>query len=50
VDLDGVVTREKLGFDFEALLAQFNVLLFRAESGDSSTSRLFSAREATLRE
>jgi len=50
VDLDGVAAREKLGFDFGALLSQFNVLLSRAESGDSSTSRSFVAREATLRE
>jgi len=50
VDLDGAAAREKLGFDFEALLAQFNVLFSRAESGDSSTARSFAAREATLRE
>jgi len=50
VDLDEVAAREKLGFDFRALLAQFNVLLSRAESRDSSKARLFGAREATLRE
>ena len=49
VDLDDAVAREKLGFDFRELLAQFNVLLSRAESGDSSTARSFAAREATLR-
>jgi len=50
VDLDEAAAREKLGFDFGALLAQFNVLLSRAESGDSSTAHSFVAREATLRE
>jgi len=50
VDLDGAAAREKLGFDFGGLLAQFNVLLSKAESGDSSTARSFAARKATLRE
>ena len=50
VDLDEAVVRERLGFHFGALLARFNVLLSRAESGDSSIARSFAAREATLRE
>ena len=50
VDLDEAAAREKLGFDFRPLLAQFNVLLSRAESGDSSTTRSFATREATLGE
>jgi len=50
VDLDEVVARERLGFNFGALLAQFNALLSRAESGDSSLAHSFAACEATLRE
>jgi len=50
VDLDGAAAKEKLGFDFGALLAQFNILLSRDEFGGSSTTRSFATREATLRE
>ena len=42
-DLDEVAAKERLGFDFGALLAQFNALLSRAESGDSSLARSFVA-------
>jgi len=50
VDLDEAAAKERLGFDFGALLAQFHASLSRAESGDSSLARSFAAREATLRE
>jgi len=49
-DLDEATARERLGFNFGALLAEFIVLLSRAESRDSSLARSFAAREATLRE
>jgi len=49
-DLNEAAARERLGFNFGALLAQFHVLPSRAESGDSSLARSFAAREATLRE
>ena len=51
VDLDEAAARERLGFNFGALLAQSNALLSRAESGEpSSLARSFSSREAALRE
>jgi len=49
-DPDEAAARERLGFNFGALLAKFHALLSRAESGDSSLARSFAAREATLRE
>ena len=49
-DLDEAAARERLGFNFGALLAQFHASLSRAESGDPSLARSFAAREATLRE
>jgi len=49
-DLDKATTRERLSFNFGALLAQFHASLSRAESGDSSLARSFVARETTLRE
>jgi len=49
-DPDEAAARERLGFNVGALVAQFNALLSRAESGDSSIAPSFSAREATLRE
>jgi len=49
-DLDEAATRERLGFNFGALLAQFNALLSRAESGNSLLARSFAVCEATLRE
>jgi len=50
VDPDEVAARERLGFNFGALLAQFHALLSRAKSGDSLLARSFVAREATSRE
>jgi len=47
---DEAAARERLGFNFGALLAQFNALLSWAKSGDSLLARSFAAREATLRE
>ena len=50
-DLDEAAARERLGFNFGALLAQSDALLTRAESGETSLlAHLFGAREATLRE
>jgi len=47
--LDEAAARERLGFNFGALLAQFHALLSRAESENSSLARSFAARKATLR-
>jgi len=49
-DLDEAAARERLGFNFGALLAQSYTLLSRDELGDSSLARSFAARKATLRE
>jgi len=50
VDLDEAAARERLDFNFGALLAQFHALLSKVESGGSSLARSFATREATLRE
>jgi len=48
---DEAAARERLGFNFGALLAQSDALLTRAESGENSLlAHSFVAREATLRE
>ena len=59
MDLDEAAARERLGFNFGALLAQSNALLTRPEPGvieaktkeeTSSLARSFATREAALRE
>jgi len=50
MDLDEAAAKERLGFNFGALLAQSDALLSRTESGETSTpARSLTAREAGLR-
>jgi len=50
-DLDEVAARDRLGFNFGALLAQSNALLSRVESRETfSLAHSVAAREAPLRE